>query len=364
MKDIWHYSRTELAKQILGLFETGLSSSLVFFAPRRMGKTEFLQKDILPLAEKLGWKVMYLSFLGAQDARAFFLKGLSEFASRISVTHKATQLFKKIGKIGAGVGLVKAEIGFAGAESHDELNHNIESLLSELGKKHRILFLMDEIQILAADKNNNGLISSFRTALDINKDQIKIIFTGSSQTELRKMFSEKSAPFFHFGQNLPFPVLDQKFTDHLADVFKKVTQRTLNKDELFKIFDEVQRVPLLIRSLVERLALHPDLKMREVQKSLLDEVFTDQDFSNIWAKYNLLDQLILKELALENSQLFMSSKRQELADILGLEELSSSALQSAISRLIRNGVIGKSEERSGYFIDDPHFKNWLKEEKF
>lgn len=44
--DPWHFPRTELAKQILGMFETGLASSLTFFAPRRMGKTEFLRKDL------------------------------------------------------------------------------------------------------------------------------------------------------------------------------------------------------------------------------------------------------------------------------------------------------------------------------
>jgi len=109
------------------------------------------------------------------------------------------------------------------------------------------------------------------------------------------------------------------------------------------------------------MALHPDLKMREVQKDLLAEVFENQNFANHWEKYGLLDQLILKEIAQDNSQLFISSKRQEFAESLGLEELSASALQSAISRLIRNGVIGKSEDRGGYFIDDPHFKNWLNE---
>ena len=38
-KDIWHYPRTALAKQILEMFESGLSNALVFFAPRRMGKS-------------------------------------------------------------------------------------------------------------------------------------------------------------------------------------------------------------------------------------------------------------------------------------------------------------------------------------
>jgi predicted AAA+ superfamily ATPase len=61
--DIWHYSRSTLAKQVLGMFESGLSSALIFFAPRRMGKTEFLLKDMATAAKKNKWHVLYFSFL-------------------------------------------------------------------------------------------------------------------------------------------------------------------------------------------------------------------------------------------------------------------------------------------------------------
>ena len=42
----WHYPRVQLAEQIMGMFTQGISNALTFFAPRRMGKTEFLRKDI------------------------------------------------------------------------------------------------------------------------------------------------------------------------------------------------------------------------------------------------------------------------------------------------------------------------------
>ena len=61
--DIWHYPRTALAKQVLGMIESGLSTALVFFAPRRMGKTEFLLKDVYPLAKSKGVLPFYFSFL-------------------------------------------------------------------------------------------------------------------------------------------------------------------------------------------------------------------------------------------------------------------------------------------------------------
>ena len=62
--DPWHFPRTELAKQILGMLETGLASSLTFL-PRAEWEKEFLRKDIAPLAGQLGWRVFYFSFLDA-----------------------------------------------------------------------------------------------------------------------------------------------------------------------------------------------------------------------------------------------------------------------------------------------------------
>lgn len=67
MKDIWHYPRTALAEQVMSLFNSGLSHALTFFAPRRKGKTEFLLKDIAPLAKEQGYQVFYFSFLDSTN---------------------------------------------------------------------------------------------------------------------------------------------------------------------------------------------------------------------------------------------------------------------------------------------------------
>lgn len=80
-KDPWHFPRTELATHDLGMFDTGLASALTFFAPRRMGKTEFLRKDITPVAETGGWQVFYFSFLDADaSAASSFVTALAAFA--------------------------------------------------------------------------------------------------------------------------------------------------------------------------------------------------------------------------------------------------------------------------------------------
>ena len=72
-QNLWHFPRTVLAQQIIGMFDSGLSNALTFFAPRRMGKTEFLLKDIKPYAEKQHWQTFYFSFLEPVLKRVFFL---------------------------------------------------------------------------------------------------------------------------------------------------------------------------------------------------------------------------------------------------------------------------------------------------
>ena len=62
IKDPWHFERREFTKRILTLLDKGPAQALTLFAPRRTGKTEFLLKDLAPLAEKGGHRVIYASF--------------------------------------------------------------------------------------------------------------------------------------------------------------------------------------------------------------------------------------------------------------------------------------------------------------
>lgn len=53
--DPWHYPRPELAAKYLQVFDVGLSSARALFAKRRMGKSEFLEQDLIPAARDAGY---------------------------------------------------------------------------------------------------------------------------------------------------------------------------------------------------------------------------------------------------------------------------------------------------------------------
>lgn len=358
-KDTWHYVRTALAKQVVELFNSGLASALVFFAPRRMGKTEFLLKDVKPYAERQGWSVCYFSFLDvAKNPEPAFMESVIEFAESIHAITNRDAFRSRIKKVSGSVASIKAKV-----ELHHTapIRYDIKKIIAALAKLPRVLLLLDEVQVLALDAGNEKLIAGLRTALDLHKDTVKVIFTGSSREGLRQMFSQSKAPFFHFGQNLPFPELDQQFTDHLADVFHLVTKRKCDKKELWIAFEAMQKVPQLARALVERLALYPDQTILSAKNQLLADLYNDRTFAETWEHASQLEKLLLSAIAKESTGFFSESMREQLAKQLGVQTLSVPSVQSALRTLQKKLLIGRSPEEQRYFIDDPNFKKWLEE---
>lgn len=59
-----------------------------------------------------------------------------------------------------------------------------------------IILIIDEAQVLAYEENSK-FAHALRAALDIRKEHIKVIFAGSSENTLRKMFGMPSEPFYN-----------------------------------------------------------------------------------------------------------------------------------------------------------------------
>ena len=361
--DLWHYPRRALAESVLAMFTSGLSSALIFFAPRRMGKTEFLLKDIEPLAREQGWRVFYFSFLDAGEAPdQAFMMALADHAQQQGLPNKLRRLLPQRLKVGAGA--VGASASFE-IDNHNPQQQTLRSLFAVLAEdKPNWLLLLDEVQTLAQQESNQRFIAALRTGLDMHKDCVKVMFTGSSREGLRQMFSQSAAPFFHFGQNLDFPAMGREFTDHLADVFLQVTSRQLDKEALWQGFEQLQFVPQHIRAVVERLALNPNLSIEQALANYAETLVDQSDYRQAWVGCQPLEQALLLIIAeKKKSSLYSNETREQLAQQSGQTTIISvSAVQNALRRLQKNTLIAKTSERGGYDIDDPSFLAWLREE--
>lgn len=348
--DPWHYPRTELADAVLGLFAGGLSSALTFFAPRRMGKTEFLRKDITPAAQARGWGVFYFSFLDEpDDVRAAFVAALGRFVRGDGWLARMREHLPRT---------VNVEVTRTDAGSGQDL----KALLDELGQRDALtLLLLDEVQALAASPKHAPFIATLRTGLDINKDRVKAIFTGSSREGLRRMFSQASAPFFHFGQNLDFPDMGRGFTDHLAAAYAASTGRQLDTAALWAAFERLGKVPQMARALVERLALNPALELETAAAALAADLAELRDFGALWQSLTPLDRALLRHLAGGDTGLFSEELRSLIGEALGVPPLTVNTMQTAIRRLQRRGLITRQSARGSYVLEDPSLAAWIRE---
>ncbi|RYY78685.1 MAG: hypothetical protein EOO69_10065 [Moraxellaceae bacterium] len=280
------------------------------------------------------------------------------FAQKSSLMSKAGNLLKNIGKVSGEVAGVKGEVELTPQQANNSILAAIERLAQQ---KTPVLLLLDEIQALAGN-THKSTIASLRTALDTHKDLIKVIFTGSSREGLRKMFSASNAPFFHYGQNLHFPELTRAFTDHLAENYKITTGRVLDQDELWAAFLDMHRSPQLARSLVERLALNPQLSIEFSKQQFVQEIASSRDFNGLWDSLKPVEHLLLIAIAQGQSEIYSSNFRQQLANNIGIDEIPVSTVQSAVRSLARRQIIFKPDNGI-YEIEDSLLKEWILDEQ-
>ena len=71
----------------------------------------------------------------------------------------------------------------------------------------------------------------------------------------------------------------------------------------------MDKAPQLARSLVERLALNPNLTISEAKEQLLGDIFNDRAYVEIWKHSSKLEQDLLKEIARGAEAIFSEKQR-------------------------------------------------------
>lgn len=150
-----------------------------------MGKSEFLEQDLIPAARRCGLLTAYLNLWGARDhprdawiaalARAGSARGI---AALFKTLKRPLKKVKASGKIsGFAEGTLEAEL----ADGPNTARLALSDLLRSFDHAKRTLRLvLDEAQVLASQVHS-GLAHALRAGLDIRKQTIKVVFAGSSE---------------------------------------------------------------------------------------------------------------------------------------------------------------------------------------
>jgi hypothetical protein len=366
--DPWHFERLELATQTLSLLSIGPAQALTLFAPRRTGKTEFLLKDLAPLAESKGHRVIYVSFWQAPLSPLAVLMHALElslkrgtFSDKVRSTALAVapKLTLSAPLPGAGVDAT-IDLTALDKKPPSELLLYLDDLLDRVSKKRKATILMlDEVQELASTPNNDSLVAALRTSLDKRSDRLKAVFTGSSREGLAAMFNARQAPFFHFATPLELPHLDESFVDHLLNTFKKSAKRVLNRKEMVAAFDQLHRNPYFFRKLLEILLLNTQLNIIEAVSQVRYRIAMDLGYPKTWIALTPMQRATALALASGIGRPYSQASRNALGKVLNEDSPTAARVQAALRKLNK---LGLADTYTGeWTLDDPEFVDWIKE---
>ena len=367
-EDPWHFGRTEFSARMLTLLTGGPAQALTLFAPRRTGKTEFLLKDLAPLAESRRHRVIYASFWQAPlSPLAVLLHALETSLKRgrpgDRIRSAALALAPRLSLSGSAPGAgVKAEIDLTALEGKPpgDLLLYLDDLLERASRKRRAtILLLDEAQELARARGNAPLVAALRTSLDKRSDRLKTVFTGSSREGLAAMFSARQAPFFHFATPVELPALDAPFVDHVLGAFRKVARRTLKRRDMLRAFEKLHANPYFFRVLVETLLHDPALDVDTALGRVRERIAADLGYPGVWLALTPVQRATARVLAGGAGRPFSQRFRHAAGIALGEETPPAARIQAALRRLER---LGLADTHTGdWTLVDPEFAAWIRE---
>ncbi|ABM40003.1 conserved hypothetical protein (plasmid) [Polaromonas naphthalenivorans CJ2] len=353
--------RPGIAQAYLALLAAQPGRPLALFAPRRVGKTFFLDHDLAPKAKEAGMLPVYADLWLHKSAPLEAVNHALEEALddlRVPRSHLgklAKTPVKKIGALGASLDLGDEPQRRPLPES---AALRLDALVTRLARQHKgqVLLMLDEVQTLGEVPDGVSLIASLRAVLHKRREDVAAVFTGSSQEGLARLMTTAGAPMYQFAQIIDFPFLGDEFLRLLAAHFSKVHPgKTLEMVELRDGFQRIGFKPALMRDVVKAMSAEG---ITDVARGI-DNYMASGHQVAIWRallnSVDAFDQGVLVVVAKGQPPLSQATL-ETLATIPGSKP-TISKVRSSIEKLKRNGLLSKNA--GGTTIDDPLFAEFL-----
>ena len=361
----WHYPRTKFAEKVYGLLANGPIQGVSIFGPRRTGKTRFLTHDLAPLAEEKGHRVVYASLWQTLDSPLAILLYEFDRALRAGsfidrVKSIASDIAPKF-KVKSPDGSAEMEIDLSKLKGKAPEEHLLllDQYCERLASDNKPAFLLfDEFQELEKAENAAPVIAALRTSLDKRTDGLVAVFTGSSQEGLRQVFSERDAPFFRFATPIDLPVMEDEFVDHQLKAFRGASKAKIEKKKALEIFRRFDGNPLFFQRWLMKIAIHPDMSETDAIDAVQADLAEEFGFNRRWLDLNSNQRIMARMLAMRVDQVYGKNGIEFIEALTQRKPPSKSALQAAIGRLSRLGIVDKWDEE--WRIGDPLFESWIK----
>jgi len=356
--DPWHFPRDALAASVVGALDSGIVSAITLFAPRRMGKTQFVCTDLGPLAARKGWLVAYCNLWDDKPNPAGTL---------VATLAAAAEPFKpgrRTGKVGvsANLGIVTAsaeateEVAARGAPAHiTEAFNEFARAAAGHGKGRRLLLIVDEIQHLASDRKHEPAAASLRTSLERHAGRVKAVFTGSSQQGLQRLFLDTRAPFFSPGGQMELPRLGADFVAFMVERANRTFREKASLADAARVFEASGYSPFFLRQAITVARLR-ELPLDRALDVVIEETLNEEALARRWSRLTAVERAVALAV-MEDKPPFAASSLEELGRAVG-KPLKSHNVQNALLRLEREGFVERAM-RGGYAVADPMVSIWL-----
>lgn len=340
--DRLYFPRAVLAQQVLMGFENQLQQATTLFAPRRKGKTQFLLRDLVPLAEARGFVVAYADLWSNKDDPervicAALAKALHETSllTRIETWWARPKRSLKGMKVGLGMdsASAEAELAEAGIPSIHELFERFN-----IAGKGKALLIVDEVQHLATRPAFENFTATLRSLLTTSQGSVFAVFTGSSQDGLTNMFRRSKAPFYQFGSQLNFPDLGREFSEHFGRLYRETTGKAWEVEQAYRLYVSRGMTPHYLRTLFTT-SLTQGIPVKEADKIVWAGMVDEGQFTTLLQDLPPLDQLLLRGIVTGES-LYADEYRRSLADELpsGLVP-TTQQVQAGLERMRKRDLI-------------------------
>jgi hypothetical protein len=364
LADPWHYPRPELAARYLQVFDIGLTSARALFAKRRMGKSEFLEQDLIPAARDVGYATVYLNLWDARSQPApAFLAALTRALEPTSLGKIARSLKRPIKRVkasakvaGMAEGSVEAELTGAEAAATPRITELIRGF-DRPGR--RMLMVLDEAQVLA-EPVHSDLAHSLRASLDGRKQNIKVVFAGSSEATLRRMFGRSTEPFYNWAPLEPFELLGEEFVQAMVTKVNRLSKYPLADKEALTAFEALKRTPEFFRRYLNRYLAYANLGAKAALEDTQAHVFNDANFMTTWQRLLPADREVLRLVVAGVTDLFSEASRQRLGEALGLNEPVTKSVSQHSLRRLRDADLVLRMDYGDYHVQDDAFAEWVR----
>ncbi len=359
VKGAQYFDRIEESQRIIDTLTGG--NNLVLFAPRRYGKSS-LVLNAADRIEKMGFNVIYFDFMAVYSRESFIENYTKAILNKQSNWQKFQTTFSRFVQ-GVRLSMAMDAAGNPEFSLHfDELkitDRTLESVidlpekLAESGK--RLIVILDEFQDI--HKLNGDNFENLMRSKIQHHHHVNYLFLGSKTHLLSDMFANKNRPFYQSASMMTIHKLPVKET--IAFLQSRFAEADMRIDETSArhLIENAQGIPYYIQFLASEIWQQSVNSEKIVLDAVID-FCTDKiiDLKNdyyfeLFDRRSKIQKKLLIALTHDNQGIFS----QEFAHKWRLSAVSST--QKAVSELINDGIIEKSNNEYDY--SDPFFRKWI-----